>query len=134
MYSLSEKLFIVTPCGHVGGVEVQLHSFITSALDKDEQSTLRLSGFIHENEHRYPLNRRLGGSQSRPVNFGKKSLSPTGIRTPNRQGRSIVTILTELSRLHVKFVIKSLYYSLTPCRIVLLEKFLLILCLSFRAS
>jgi hypothetical protein len=33
---MSAKLFPVTQCGHVGGVEVQFHSFLTSALDRDE--------------------------------------------------------------------------------------------------
>jgi hypothetical protein len=104
------------------GIEVQLLSFLTSVLDKDEQSTSRFSRFIHGKEHRYPLNRRLGGSQSRLVSFGKMSLSPAGIRTPNCKGRSLVIIPTELSQLPVKFVIKSLYYSLTPCSRVTLQK------------
>ena len=47
---MSAKLFLVTQCGHVGGVEVQLHLFLTSALDRDKQSMARLGRFIHGKE------------------------------------------------------------------------------------
>jgi hypothetical protein len=52
-------------------------------------------------EPSYPLNRRLGRPQSRSGYFGggkKKSVVPAGVRTPDRQVRSVVTILTELSQ------------------------------------
>jgi hypothetical protein len=56
----------------VGGVEVQLHSFLTSALDGGEWSASRPYRFTPEKEYRYPLNRRLGGPQSRSGRFGEE--------------------------------------------------------------
>ena len=47
---------------------------------------------------RYPLYRRLGGSQGRSGTGGKSH--PTGIRSPDRPARSSVTILTELPSPH----------------------------------
>jgi len=44
-----------------GGVEIQLHAFLTSALDEGECSVSRPSPFTP----RYPLDRRLCGPQSR---------------------------------------------------------------------
>jgi len=46
---------------------------------------------------RYPLYRRLGVPQGRSRQV-RKILLPTGIRSPDRPARSLVTILTELSR------------------------------------
>jgi hypothetical protein len=68
---------------------------------------------------RYPLNRRLGGPQSRSESGGeeKKSLCPCRESYPGRPARSLVTNLTELSRLlyttftwiiHIKLNVKLL--------------------------
>ena len=56
----------------VGGVEVQLHSFLTSALDGGESLTSRSSRCALANEPRYPLNRRFGGPRSRCRLFAKE--------------------------------------------------------------
>jgi hypothetical protein len=53
---------------HVGGAEVRLHSFLTSALDGGESSS-RLCHFICAKQPWYPPNRRMGGPQS----YKKKS-------------------------------------------------------------
>jgi len=45
--------------------EVQLHWFLTCALDGDKQSTPRSSRFNPSEEPRRPLNMRLGGPQGR---------------------------------------------------------------------
>jgi hypothetical protein len=52
--------------------EVQLHSFLTSALDGGQWSTARSGSFTLEKETRYPLNRTLGVPHSRSRRFGGK--------------------------------------------------------------
>jgi hypothetical protein len=52
--------------------------------------------------HRYPLDRRLGGPQSRSERFGEeKILDPTGTRTPTPRSSKPVAMPTTLSRLLV---------------------------------
>jgi hypothetical protein len=53
------------------GVEVQLHAFLTLALDEGEWSSSQAGCFNSRgNCPRYPLDRRLGGSQSRSGRAG----------------------------------------------------------------
>jgi hypothetical protein len=61
------KLSLPTPRRHVRrrGVEVHLHSFLTSALNAGEWSTSRSGRVIPWKEQRYQLNRRLRGPQRR---------------------------------------------------------------------
>jgi hypothetical protein len=64
------------------GMEVYLHAFLTSALDGGQWSASRPSRFTpREGAPRYPLDRRLGGPQSRSGHGGeeKNSQSPPGI-------------------------------------------------------
>jgi hypothetical protein len=69
-----------------GGVEVHIPVFMTSAL-------VEVSGQLHASAalppgkvFRYPLDRRLGGPQSR---YGEGNiLDPTGTRTPNPRSSS----------------------------------------------
>jgi hypothetical protein len=58
--------------------------FLTSALDGDEWSASRPGRFtLRGNCPRYPLDRRLGGPQSRSGHYGEeKNLTPAGNRTP----------------------------------------------------
>jgi hypothetical protein len=81
-----------------GVVKVQLHAFLTSALDRGE-SVSRPSRFIPaEKSPRYPLDWRLGGSHSQSGSGGdKKKPWPCRESNPGRPSRSRVTILTELS-------------------------------------
>ena len=82
----------------LGTAEVQLHSFLSSALDKSQCSTSRSGRFTPEKGQRYTMNSRLEGTRNWSERPGeeKKTLDPTGIRTPDRPARSVVTILTEL--------------------------------------
>jgi hypothetical protein len=65
-----------------GGVDVYIHIFLTSALVGGEWSVSRSGRFIFwEKLPRYPLDRSLGGPQSRSGRLGeKKVLDPTGTR------------------------------------------------------
>jgi len=75
-----------------GGRQILLHSFLNTTPDGGEWLASRPGRFTPDKERRYPLNRRLGGPQSRFRGFVKryKFLVPTGIRTPNRPARSLV--------------------------------------------
>jgi len=55
-----------------GGAEVQLHSFLTSVLERGEWLTSHLGRFSLENEPRYRLNARLGGPQRQSGCFGEE--------------------------------------------------------------
>jgi len=52
---------------------------LTSEVDGDEWYLSEPSRFTTGKKHRYPLNRRLGGPQSRSEPFGEKYLFRTGI-------------------------------------------------------
>jgi len=69
-----------------GGAEVQLHSFLTSAMDGGGSLISGPGRFTPAEEHLYPLNWRPGGTQNRSGLFGeeKNFLVPTGIRYPDR--------------------------------------------------
>ena len=64
------QLRLSTPSRHTGGAEVQLHSFLPSALKK------KLGGQLHAaaalTPGKYPLNRRPDGLQSCSGRFGEK--------------------------------------------------------------
>ena len=68
-------------------VEVSLYSFFNPTTRWGGWSTPRSGRFSPEEEIRYPLYRRLGGTQSRSGRVRK--ISPTtGIRSPDRSARS----------------------------------------------
>jgi len=112
---------------HLRGTEVQLHSFLTSALDGCEWSASRPGRFTYTKEPQYPFNRRPRGPQSADLDFQnerKKNLSPlpgfeprfvqpgTKNSTKNRVLRSFSVsseILTEVS------VNVTLLWEMTPC-------------------
>jgi hypothetical protein len=83
------------------GADVQLHSFLTSALDGVEWSNSGPRCFAPE-DLRYTLNRRIGKSKSRYFEKHKKFLAPTGIRAPDRLGHRLITIPTGLYRIPLK--------------------------------
>jgi hypothetical protein len=85
-----------------GGVEVQPHAFLTSTLDGDEWSASRLGCFIPR--ERGPSTHWIGGwvglRASLEAVAKRKSSCPCPELKPGRPVHSLVTILTELSRLH----------------------------------
>ena len=83
---------LTMPWKYIGGEEVYLHSFLTSALDSGEWLTSPPPGsYTPEKEPRYPMNRRLGGPSSQTGHF-----VPIGTRTPDLPASSFVAILTKL--------------------------------------
>jgi hypothetical protein len=76
---------------------VQLHSFLTSALDGSERLTSRPSRFTPGKEPRYILNRGwVGPRTSLDALARRKSLESTGSRAPDRPVRSLFVIPTTL--------------------------------------
>ena len=67
------NLSLSTLWGHVGGAEIQLHSFFTSALDVGQWSTLCLCRFTPGKEPLYPFSSKLGAPQSRSGRFGDEN-------------------------------------------------------------
>jgi hypothetical protein len=67
-----------------GGVKVELHILLTTALVGGQWSASRNGRFTPwETAPRYPLDRRLGGPQNRSGRHGEeKILTPTGTQTP----------------------------------------------------
>jgi hypothetical protein len=76
----AKKKKVSYPCPFHEGIrrgEVQLHSFLTSALGGDEWPNSRPNHFTLEREGWYPQNLRLGGPQSRSGRFWRReSLLP----------------------------------------------------------
>jgi hypothetical protein len=66
-----------TPLIIIGGMEVYLHVFLTSALDGSEWSASRPDPFTPgvRAPGRYPLHRMLGGPYSRPGPCGEENTS-----------------------------------------------------------
>jgi hypothetical protein len=56
-----------------GGLDVQLHAFLNSALGRSQESDSLRKEFL------IPMGQRLGGPQSQSGNDGEKSAAPTGI-------------------------------------------------------
>ena len=84
---------------YVGGRATD--TLIPTTLDAGEWSCLRHGHFISGREPRCPLKWRLARPHSRSGRTGeeKKSLSQTGIRTPDRPARTSVATPITLSRL-----------------------------------
>jgi hypothetical protein len=80
------------------GVEVQLYTVLTSAIDGGQLSASR-AGHVTPGVHRYPLDRRLGGPQSLSDAIAKRKKfhhCPCRELNSRRLARSLVTILTEV--------------------------------------
>jgi hypothetical protein len=79
------------PCRHGAGVEVQLYSFLTWALDGG-WLTPRLGRLTSGKEPRYPLYMRLGGPPDlvwTGLRKKKNLLTPPGFAPPNSPARNI---------------------------------------------
>lgn len=64
------KLSPSKPWRRIGGVNVHLHSFLTSTLNEDQWKVHTPAASLPGMETRYPFNRRLVGSKSRAGRFG----------------------------------------------------------------
>jgi hypothetical protein len=84
-------------------MDVKLHTFSTSALDRGEWSVPRPAALSPGKDRQYPLNRRLGGPQSLSGSGGegkKKSLHfSCPALNPGRPALSLFTVLNEPPRL-----------------------------------
>ena len=82
------------PWRKIGGTEVELHSFLTSALDWDEWSTSGADCFNPLlREAASGTHTKEAGSPQEPAwTFRRTEKSLTGIRTPDRLARSRITI------------------------------------------
>jgi hypothetical protein len=75
------------------GVEVLLHSLLTSVLNAGERLKSLLNRFAREKELHYPFNGRLVELQNRSRGFGEeKFLALKGTRNPDRPARRLVAI------------------------------------------
>jgi hypothetical protein len=73
-----------------GGVDVQIHVFLTLALVGGVVSFTPLKLYPRGKSSRYPLDRRLGGPLSQSGRYGEvKILDPTRTRTPTTQSSSL---------------------------------------------
>ena len=82
------------------GVEVNLHSFLTWALDESERSVSHLFP-LHRQRTPLPLHSEARSAAEPAWAFckGEKSLALTRIRTTDHSARFLVSIPTELSGL-----------------------------------
>ena len=87
------------------GLELQLHSLLTSAIYGDKWSTSRHGRFNPGEEFRYSLNRRLGGPHARTGRFREEKtlLVLTGVPTLDCPARSIVAVPTTLVKYYIIF-------------------------------
>ena len=78
---------------HILRTDVQLRTFLTWTVNRDEWSTSRPGHFTLGKELQYPLNERLGGSQSLSGRFGeeKNPFARAGIPFLDRAAYSLLT-------------------------------------------
>jgi hypothetical protein len=104
--SRSEGKLITTtppPRRRIRGVEVQLHAFLTLALDGSEFVSFMPRRFHQGGKSPwYPLDRRVCGPQRRSRRGGEEKKSCHYARrelNPGRPAHSLVSVLTDLTRL-----------------------------------
>jgi hypothetical protein len=117
-YRLS-ALLLYTPCAYLikhyatkayGGVDVQFHVFLASALVRGDWSASRPGRFTSGEKPRYPLDKRLGGPQNRSGQYGDSTLPRLEHRSLDRPARSL-----SLCRLQFNFsVFVSHYFHWLP--------------------
>ena len=83
---------------HTGGVEIHIHSFLTSALHGGVWLTSNPGRFTPAH-----IQQETGWATVPVLTFWKrgKSLSPAGIPSPNRPVCSLVTVPTTLTRFYL---------------------------------
>jgi hypothetical protein len=81
-----------------GGVEVQFHTFLTSALDEGEWSASCPGHFTLEKSPMYQLDRRMCRPQSQCECSGREKIPKTSRElNPSYPAHILVIILTEVS-------------------------------------
>jgi hypothetical protein len=73
--SKNKELPVPVPWRHITRVEILLHSFVTSALNRPEWSASHPGSFTHGKEPWFPLNMKLGGLNSWSDCFGEERIS-----------------------------------------------------------
>ena len=108
-------LSLYKPWRNIGGVDVQLHTFLTLALDGGESLTSRSSWCTPGKENRCPLHRSVSGPWRWCGIFlkKKKSLAPIGIGTPEGPVRGLVTFQNPTIR---KVTLKRTLCEVLDCR------------------
>lgn len=98
MFKKRVKLFLSKPCRHTQAEVMQLHSFLTFALDGLLWSTACPNCFALGKEPRYPLNRRLDGPQIHSACCGQenKPLLLAGFKPPGHPTHNLITTLSLL--------------------------------------
>jgi len=84
------------------GAEVQLHAFLTSALDGNEWSASRLGRFKSGERTPYPSDRRLSGPHSQSGSDGEEKKFPSLLcqeSNPGRPARRLITVLSRITSL-----------------------------------
>ena len=84
---LKVKCTLVQAVRSIGGVQVQLHPFMTTALEEGEGSASRPGRFLPPGKTLYALYRRTEWAPG-PVWTGAENLAPTGIRSSDRPAHS----------------------------------------------
>ena len=110
-YTLVQEFRLCTGRTAYRGVEVQLYSFMTMALEGGEGSASHSGRSLSPGKTWYLLHRRLGGPQGRSGQVRKIS-PPTGIRSPARPSRS--QSLYRLSYMAQFYIYLSVYSLASP--------------------
>jgi len=76
----------------MGGVYLQLHSFLSSVPDGREWSSLHSGRFTSREELPRALNRVLSGFQSGNGRFGEEYLTPVGVTNSDLPARSLAVM------------------------------------------
>jgi hypothetical protein len=71
--NVKNKVVPVHAMGACGGLDMQFHEFLTSALDVGDWSAWLLGIFAPGEEPQYPWNVKLGGPQSRSLCLDKRN-------------------------------------------------------------
>lgn len=89
---------LITACRHIGGVEIELHPFLSPPLDGGKRPPSCPSHFTPGEEPWYLWNRKLGRSLSWCGSFGEKFLASARFLAPSPPATKLFSILSTQSR------------------------------------